>query len=55
VERVTDNYAEKVKRAKTEVPKERNCEELRDKRRTQYLEGKARYVAIVKKEKIDSF
>ena len=29
----------------------RNSEELREQRKTQYLEGKARYVATVKKEK----
>ena len=49
--RGSDNYAEKDKRAKTEIPKERNSEELREQHKTQYLEAKARYVATVKKEK----
>jgi hypothetical protein len=33
----------------------RNSEELRDQRKTQYLEGKAGYVATTKKEKITSW
>jgi hypothetical protein len=47
VYRGSDNYAEKDKRAKTEIPKERNSEELREQRKTRYFEGKARYVATV--------
>jgi len=31
--------------------RKRNREELREQSKTQYLEGKARYVATVKKEK----
>jgi hypothetical protein len=33
----------------------RNIEDLRQQRKTQYLEGKARYAATIKKEKISSW
>jgi hypothetical protein len=33
----------------------RNSEDLREQRKTQYLEGKSRYVETVKKEKINSW
>jgi hypothetical protein len=46
-----NNNEEKTKRAKTEVQRTRNNEDLRQQRKAQYIEGKGRYASTIEIEK----
>jgi hypothetical protein len=50
-----DNYTKTYNALRCRYQRTRNNGDLREQRRSQYLEGNARYTATIKKEKITSW
>jgi len=52
IERGTDYTAEKNKSPQTETSEDEKQHDLRERNKLQYLESKAQYAAIIKREKL---